>query len=253
MPSNLEKPSFDNSMELSSGYKSRKNSPEWNILFDLYEKWQRNKSPSKIPKILHQIWLGGPLPPKLEQYSIEWRKLHPDWEYRLWTDHDVKTMEFNNKPLLDKTNNMGQRSDILRYEILKTHGGVYLDTDFIPLKNLDDLLCTDFFTGVSYDDAPNMFNGLIGTTPNNPIICNLNIINKVDDTDAMTIIDTTGPYHLTRSFFKTYYLVETPVALPVSYFYPYPNFIRDQVKGNDYKKYIKEESYCCHVWNCGWF
>ena len=40
-----------------------------------------------IPRILHQIWLGGsPIPEEFLEFSAGWRRHHPHWEYRLWTD-----------------------------------------------------------------------------------------------------------------------------------------------------------------------
>ena len=42
------------------------------------------------------------------------------------------------------------------------------------------------------------------------------------------------------------------VVLPLTYFYPYPNFDKDKVKGNDYKKYITEETICIHLWDSRW-
>src|ERR1700730_3033568 len=42
----------------------------------------------KIPKIIHQIWLGSPFPEKYNKYQASWQKLHPKWIYKLWTDKD---------------------------------------------------------------------------------------------------------------------------------------------------------------------
>ena len=34
-----------------------------------------------IPKIIHQIWLGSPVPEYLKTLMESWKALHPDWQY----------------------------------------------------------------------------------------------------------------------------------------------------------------------------
>lgn len=41
-----------------------------------------------IPKIIHQTWRDKRIPAAFRPYVDSWRKCHPDWEYRLWTDRD---------------------------------------------------------------------------------------------------------------------------------------------------------------------
>lgn len=44
----------------------------------------------RIPKKIHQIWLGSPLPEKFARLAATWKQHHPDWEYmQLWTDQDI--------------------------------------------------------------------------------------------------------------------------------------------------------------------
>ena len=39
----------------------------------------------KIPKIIHQIWIGPkPLPNQYKEFSQKMIEMHPDWEYHLW-------------------------------------------------------------------------------------------------------------------------------------------------------------------------
>jgi hypothetical protein len=148
--------------------------------------WQRNrpsfvqtsKTP-KIPKIIHQIWLGPKRPPGFFlKFRESWQKLHPDWEYRLWTDADLANYDFDLRDLFDQSDNYGEKSDILRCEILLKYGGIYVDTDFECLKPLDELVNRyDFFAGI---EPPHeiretsrvllVSNALIGTRPNHPIL-----------------------------------------------------------------------------------
>lgn len=93
-----------------------------------------------VPKKIHQIWIGQkPLPEATKEYQKTFAKHHPDWEYRLWTDKDIENLELINKELYDKAPNPGEKSDILRLELLYKFGGVYLDTDCELVQPLDEL------------------------------------------------------------------------------------------------------------------
>ena len=60
-------------------------------------------------------------------------KYHPDWEYKLWTDETVKEITLINQELFDKAKNYGEKSDILKWELVYRFGGVYIDTDMEAL------------------------------------------------------------------------------------------------------------------------
>lgn len=119
---------------------------------------------TKIPKIFHFVWLG---PKNFPISSVEnirsWMKFHPDWTFKFWTDRPrippVSNMQVylidqfpfqKLKTLFDQSDNWGEKSDLLRYEILKQEGGVYVDHDMVCLKNYDSLVSHyDFFVGLS--------------------------------------------------------------------------------------------------------
>ena len=68
-----------------------------------------------------------------------WRRQYPDWEYRLWTDSDVKGLKLECESIISQSACMGQKSDLLRVEILKQFGGLYVDCDYESLRPLDDI------------------------------------------------------------------------------------------------------------------
>ena len=107
-----------------------------------------------IPKTLHRIWVGGPIPEHYREYGRRWEELHPGWSFRLWTDEDFTDGWLENQDLFDRAEEyvprdaVGQfRSDVARYEILYRFGGVYADCDVEPLKNFNDLLDVEAFAG----------------------------------------------------------------------------------------------------------
>lgn len=255
--SRQEWPTFDESMKFSYDYvNSKREENRWSILESRYEyiKGLRSRKP-KIPKILHQIWLGGEMPEFEKQLTKKVKEsLSSDWVYNLWTDNDIfKLKEFKNIDAYFSTPNHGQRSDILRYAILNEYGGVYMDTDFLLLKQFEGLMDLDFFCGVSYDSAPTVFNGLIGCIPNHPIISASLVHDRpIVYDDAMRLMDATGPFFLERKIFENIDECKEAVVLPNSFFYPLPNFERSKSLGPDYNSYLCKESICCHMWSSSW-
>ena len=243
---------FNECMQSSSNYANKNLEDKWNIITDLYDKNMKHRGLDKIPKLIHQIWIGGEVPQTLVDMADSVKAANPDYEYKLWLESDADSFQFETKKIYDAATNPGQKSDILRYAILKKYGGIYLDTDFIGVKSFDQLLHLDFFVGVSYDKEPTLFNGLIGAVPNHPVIIEANVFGEIRDGDGMDVIKTTGPWFLTKKLFKNIDKAGKIVVLPLTYFYPYPNFDKDKVKGNDYKKYITEETICIHLWDSRW-
>lgn len=232
------------------------NSRAWARLRKLYVDNFINdpKKGRKIPKIIHQIWLGGELPAKYKEYAKSWKKYHPDWQYKLWTDADVNDIFITRKNLFDSAVNLGMKSDILRYEILKQYGGIYVDTDFECIKPLDYLCYLDFFTGVGYDTEVQLYIGLIGSVPNHPIIQNsINACGPIyTGHKGSQIMNITGANVFTQAFMD---YTEDPanhsgiVAFPTPYFYPFPNNVRDT--GNPYS-FVVAQTYAIHHWAVSW-
>ncbi len=138
-------------------------------------------SEPKIPKIIHHIWLGPKqVPSYFCQYKESWKKHHPDWELRFWTDKEVEALDFELKDLYMRTPNWGEKSDILRAELLERFGGIYADTDFECIKSFDELHYKyDFYAGIepphdgdSSSSSPHITisDALIGAAPGHPII-----------------------------------------------------------------------------------
>jgi len=210
-----------------------------------------------IEKKFNWIWLGGThperheLPEKYRAYKQSWLEMHPDWDYYVWTEADLDTFPFINRELFDAANNYGQKSDIWRYEILKQHGGVYLDVDYECLKPIDDFNhYYHFYIGIQPLDT-NMVQlgiGLIGSIPNHPIL-NYAIEDLPKKKDIQQIIVATGPILFTLAFLNAAGKSGLrDIALPASYFYPCGY---DQ-RGMPRTVWDKPEAYAVHHWAGSW-
>ncbi len=152
---------------------------------------QEKSSLLRIPKTIHFIWVG---PKPFPRESIEnirmWIAHHPDWTFKFWTDRirvlphpkmelcliqDLKFLKLYD--CFKKSDNYGEKSDLLRLEILYQEGGIYVDHDikcfksFEPLSRAYDLFCgmeMPYKTCLSSSIFPT--NNTIGSRPGHPIL-----------------------------------------------------------------------------------
>lgn len=236
----------------------RTEADKWDRLEKLYQDNYLAAPPAdklRIPKIIHQIWLGSPLPEEYLALQDSWKKFHPDWEYHLWTDENIKDLSLINREIFEKTKNLGAKADILRYEILYQFGGLYVDTDFECLKPFDDIhYLADFYAGLLASHQPCIMNSLIGSSSNNAII--KEIIGRINaasqENNPDEIFAATGPLYFTRCFFEAVpTTAEKCLIFPASFFYPSPNY-NSGLAHEIQKKYLKDESYAIHYWHISW-
>ena len=213
----------------------------------------------RIPKIIHHIWVGGPLPSVFQKYIDSWKKHHPDWEHRLWTDDDVKDFEFVTGQAYFRCQNPGHKADILRYEILNKIGGLYVDTDFLCIKPHDKLHhACDFYTGMG---ANQIYIGIIGSAPCHPIIkkCLDRIKNKNGFYNSgQKIASNTGPFLFTnsvREFLEAGN--EGAIVYPPRYYYLFPAMLRYRFWNNHenlrlVRPYITPDTLAVHLWAVSW-
>ena len=122
-----------------------------------------------IPRILHQVWVGAnEMPEEFLGYRESWRRHHPDWEMRLWTE-DILPDDFVRPEAYERLRSPAERSDIIRLEVLYRFGGVYVDTDVECLRPIDPLLeeGAGFFVGAVQGKVEN---AVIAATAGHPVL-----------------------------------------------------------------------------------
>lgn len=96
-----------------------------------------------IPKIIHQTGPSQVLPEVYEKLKRHLIRLHPDWSYRFYDDHECRTMVKIHCPRglapYDAYPTAIQRVDLFRMVIVYALGGFYLDLDVLCRKALDPL------------------------------------------------------------------------------------------------------------------
>lgn len=104
---------------------------------------------NRIPKVINYCWFGGKPLPRLSQKCIaSWKRVCPDFEIKRWdeTNFDVHQHPFVASAYEKKA--WAFVSDWARLKILYDNGGIYLDTDIMLLRSLDDLLNNECYIGV---------------------------------------------------------------------------------------------------------
>jgi inositol phosphorylceramide mannosyltransferase catalytic subunit len=213
----------------------------------------------KIPKIIHQIWLGSEVPESLKILQKTWIDYHANrgWTYKLWTDEDVAQLKLYNQEFYDASDNYGVKSDILRWELLYYYGGIYVDMDYECLQPLDALLCYDFYTALQPLDTEFVQLGaaLCGSRPGHPILKHC-IETIKDDWHLKCAIRKTGPIHFTKSFYACAGKDgNKDIAFPAFYFYPLGCQERTYffpLDGDNRKSWKQNGAFAIHWWAKSW-
>ena len=129
---------------------SKEASKAWEqVLLDIYQKEEEKNTivevpvSIKIPKIIIQTGKHVHLCDKLKFLTEKVKKLHPDFEYKFFTDEDVETFIKENYPeYYDTFSNFKypiQKYDFFRYLAVYHYGGFYLDLDMDINLSLEEL------------------------------------------------------------------------------------------------------------------
>ena len=212
----------------------------------LYEKNLPSKVASgqnpRIPKIIHQIWVGPNLPPAYcVEFQTKIKALHPDWEYHLWNEAELEELKLDNWDLVERSPNWAEKSDIIRCDLLDRFGGVYMDVDIDVLHSLNELHEKySFYAGLEHPHKIATTNNrvwsgisIMASCPGHPIMKNWKrrIRNSWDEVDLRfsspveRVINHTY-FNFTHAVMQE---IDQPgyidIIFPATYFYPIaPNY-----------------------------
>jgi mannosyltransferase OCH1-like enzyme len=122
-----------------------------------------------IPRRIIYCWFGGKeKPDNVKNCMNTWYEKMPDWEFL-----EINENNFNihyNKFVEEAYKNKAWAfvSDVARLWALYEIGGVYMDTDVIVYKPLDEFLHHEFFTGFENTHYP--VTATMGAKPKNELI-----------------------------------------------------------------------------------
>lgn len=207
----------------------------------------------KIPRRFIRIWLGEkPIPEKFEKWWKEFKDIHPEYDFVTIRDETTLPMPKGIKDIYWRFSSYSGQSNALRVLALYELGGVYLDTDMMPLKRFDELL---------YDERPfcgmrsskSFATGVIGSPPKHFAVKEL--IDKMPDWFYKNEHRSTqaGPDFVSWCWFGKDYIRHIPKEI----FYLYDGFkapkreIRDALFDRDKSEFpevMLAAHYGNHVW-----
>lgn len=201
-----------------------------------------------IPPIIHQTWKTDRIPRRYRSFVDSWRANHPGWEWRLWTDKaNLQFVASKYPSLLDLYTSFPhniQRVDFIRYLILSTYGGVYVDLDLECIRPIGPLLegqacvlALEHADHARWHGVPFIVsNALMASTPGHrlfdKIIAEVIAYEQTPLEANLTVLESTGPLMLTRLLRRSPE-DETVRVLESRYFFPLSLTAADRARGYD--------------------
>lgn len=113
-----------------------------------------------IPKVIHYCWFGDNPKTELILKCIKsWEKYAPDFEIIEWNERNFNINEYAYAREAYSLKKWAFVSDVARFHILQSNGGIYLDTDVELIKPINELLDNEMF--MAYDQRGRIAPGLI--------------------------------------------------------------------------------------------
>ena len=221
----------------------------------------------EIPRIVHHMWKDRDIPDHFRAWYESWRTHHPQWEFRLWTDDDLRALIAEHYawflPVYDGYTEGIKRADAARYFVLYHYGGLYADLDYEALRPLDPLLAghslvlTEEPPAHVQDHAESLLharmlcNALIASVPGHPfwrLVFDLLLAWR----DAPDPLDATGPFLLSRAYAA--YRDEAPLTLlPYQLLCPLDSVSWWPGQPPATRQLIARDAYALHHWYGSWW
>ncbi len=175
-----------------------------------------------IPQQFIRIWLGpNPIPEMFQEWWRDFKEIHPDFKFLTITDNTEIILPKNLEDIYHAVNTYASRSDILRLIALYELGGIYVDTDVMPLRSFEKLLKDKPF--IAKRSSKSFESAIIGSPAKHPAL--LDLINSLPSwyekhKDRSASVQT-GPGFVSSQWFGRSDIDH----LPTKTFYPYNGFM----------------------------
>jgi hypothetical protein len=199
-----------------------------------------------IPKIFHIIWTKDNLPDKYAYIINKWKSTHTDFEIKIYNKNDMQNfvntvfpqykVKYDNLPLDI------MRIDMVRLLYLYYYGGVYVDIDLLPIKNISPLLklnelvvCAESELHASFQNKRLLLSNaiIIANKSNEFVKLCIDGINKNSSNLSLNerpfwkfVIEETGPVFITNMY-EIYYKKNEITILDYYYFNSFTPFISE--------------------------
>lgn len=210
-----------------------------------------------IPKRFIRIWPGGcgssEIPPLFEEWWKMFMNIHPDYEFITIRDYDHLNISDELLFLIERTKSCAGISDILRLVSVYELGGIFVDTDVMPIRSFDPLLKYEH-PFLAKRSSKSFETAIIGSPQHHPAIRDVlealpNYWKKHHDRYASV---QTGPAFVSSVLFGR----NDVVHLPMTTFYPYngwgPPSREEKLKIFENINNFPPEMFAAHFSNNSW-
>jgi glycosyltransferase involved in cell wall biosynthesis len=225
----------------------------------------------KIPRIIHQLWidLDPGVPMGYRHWQRSWQDMHPDFEYRMWTNRDIERFIDKTCPewsdLFYGYKQNICRVDLARYLILQRFGGLYVDLDFECLRPHHDLLAGHTLL-MGLEPGSHAALSKCRQAGLNSIVCNAwmasvpdhpfwnHLLQDLQHASHQTdVLELTGPFVLTRSVGR--YRGEGVSIVPARHLYPVDKDAcwKGEIQDLEFFESATREAHALHHWVGSWF
>jgi mannosyltransferase OCH1-like enzyme len=163
----------------------------------------------EIPRVIYQTFETYDVPDGMFKSINSWLDINPEYEHYFFNEED--RIDFIEKNFDSRILNSylrlipgAFRADLWRCCVLYEKGGVYVDSDMICLKSLNELI-KDVDTFITCRDDPMsskfLANGFIASVPKHPFLKKMidNIVDNVENLRVKYYLDISGPGLLGKS------------------------------------------------------
>lgn len=181
------------------------------VEFDYHEPIKSEKN-LLIPKVIYQTFKTNVVPIGMYNAIKSWQDNNPDYEHYFFTDDDcIDFIEKNfDKKVLDAYLNFipgAFKADLWRCCILYIKGGIYVDSDMVCLRSLNEVINEDDEFLSARDDPMSksfIYNAFIACTPGHPFIKKQidSILENAENKNMCYYLDVAGPALLGKSINK---------------------------------------------------
>ena len=144
----------------------------------------------EIPKVIHAVWFGGPIPDEELANVRSWQQHLQGWPIILWTDKAGRRGPWTEERIVDWDKTMfagvvpsfqdlfqgcaryGAMSDVLRLDILLKEGGLYMDLDIEVKSGISIALNPMYLTAFEEGNGTDMWigNAMLAASPWHPAV-----------------------------------------------------------------------------------
>lgn len=202
----------------------------WEFYRHTYERYRERceaiaaKGEYRIPPLIHMIWLGSKPSEECLKNLASWKKFHPDWEVKLWTEREIEDIipqMMCVRHYQDSHSTLEQKSLIARYNIMRLFGGLYVEPDYECLGSYKFLhQSCDFYAGLCQHDPSKIDPSLFGCVKGHivPTMCagTIDISCVRDRKDSVQVDRRLGCGHFTRFFVRSL-MSDMPPLKPTFY------------------------------------